>query len=102
MSTLLETHIELDERGVPWISGANTKVIEVVLDKVASGLSPEEIQFQHPHLSLSQIHSALAYYYDHKEGMDREISQQLDRVNALAQQSKDSPGRRRLRSLGLL
>jgi len=102
MSTLLETHIELDERGVPWISGANTKVIEVVLDKIANGSSPEEIHFQHPNLSLSQIHSALAYYYDHKEEMDREISEQLDRVNALAQQSKDSPGRRRLRSLGLL
>jgi uncharacterized protein (DUF433 family) len=102
MSTLLETHIELDDRGVPWISGANTKVVEVVLDKLTNGSSPEEIHFQYPHLSLSQIHSALAYYYDHKNEMDKEISEQLDRVNALAEQAKDSPGRARLRSLGLL
>ena len=102
MSTLIETHIELDERGVQWIAGANTKVIEVVLDKLTNGSSPEEIHFQYPHLSLSQIHSSLAYYYDHQEQMDKEISEQIERVNARAEQAKDSQGRRRLRSLGLL
>ena len=39
------------------------KVTEVVLDKIAYGWSPEEIHFQHPHLSLAQIHAALTYYY---------------------------------------
>lgn len=43
MSSIPTTHIEIDERGVAWISGANTKVIEVVLDKLAYGWSPEEI-----------------------------------------------------------
>jgi len=52
------TQIELDDRGVAWIGGTKTKVIEVVLDKIAYGSSPEEIHFQHPHLSLAQIHGA--------------------------------------------
>ncbi len=67
MATRVTTHIEIDEEGVAWITSANTKVIEVVLDKLAYGWSPEEIHFQHPHLSLAQIHSALAYYYENQE-----------------------------------
>ena len=35
MQTVMTTHIYLDENGVAWITGANTKVIEVVLDKTA-------------------------------------------------------------------
>lgn len=38
--------------GVAWLAGTKVKVVEVGLDKVARGWSPEEIHFQHPHLSL--------------------------------------------------
>ena len=101
MSTVATTHIEIDERGVAWITDANTKVIEVVLDRVAYGWSPEEIHFQHPTLSLAQIHAALTYYYDHQAELDAEIVRQLKEVEALAEAAKDSPGRRRLREKGL-
>ena len=60
MSTGLTTQIEIDPRGVAWVAGANTKVKEIVLDKLAYGWSPEEMHFQHPHLSMAQIHAALA------------------------------------------
>lgn len=102
MSSVATTHIEIDERGVAWITDANTKVIEVVLDRVAYGWSPEEIHFQHPTLSLAQIHAALTYYYDHQAELDAEIMRQLKEVEALAEAAKDSPGRRRLREKGLL
>lgn len=42
------TQIEIDGEGVAWIGGTRVKVIEVVLDKIAYGWSPEEIHFQHP------------------------------------------------------
>lgn len=102
MPTLTTTHIELDDKGVAWIRGTKIKVIEVALDKIANGSSPEEIHFQYPHLSLAQIHSALAYYYDHQVEFDAEIARQLERIDSLAAQVKDSPGRKRLRVLGLL
>ena len=54
------SQIEIDDQGIAWITGANTKVIEVVLDKIAYGWSPEEMHLQHPHLSLAQIHAALS------------------------------------------
>ncbi len=60
------TQIELDDRGIAWIAGTKVKVTEVVLDKIAYGSSPEEIHFQHPNLSLAQIHGALTYYYEHQ------------------------------------
>ncbi|MEK6288551.1 MAG: DUF433 domain-containing protein [Acidobacteriota bacterium] len=94
MSSVATTHIEIDDRGVAWITDANTKVIEVVLDRVAYGWSPEEIHFQHPTLSLAQIHAALTYYYDHQAELDAEIVRQLKEVEALAEAAKDSPGRR--------
>lgn len=101
MSSVATTHIEIDERDVAWITGANTKVIEVILDKLAYGWSPEEIHFQHPTLSLAQIHAALTYYYDHQAELDTEIMRQLKEVEAFAEAAKDSPARRRLRERGL-
>jgi uncharacterized protein (DUF433 family) len=99
MSTVATTHIEIDEHGVAWIAGANTKVIEVVLDKLAYGWSPEEIHFQHPHLALSQIHAALAYYYDHQEEIDGDIERRRQEVDALAAEAADSPLQQKLGEL---
>ena len=70
-------HIYTDENGVPQIADANTKVVELVLDHLAYGWSPEELALQHPHLTLGQIHSALAYYWDHQSDLDRDIRQRL-------------------------
>jgi uncharacterized protein (DUF433 family) len=95
-------HIHLDERGVAWIDETNVKVKEVVLDKLAYGWSPEETHFQHPYLSLAQIHAALSYYYDHQDEFDAEIERDLQQVEALRAQAGDSPVRRRLRAMGKL
>lgn len=99
MSTVATTHIEIDEYGVAWIADANTKVIEVVLDRLAYGWSPEEIHFQHPHLALSQIHAALAYYYDHQEELDLEIERRRQRTEVFAAEAANSPLQRRLAEL---
>jgi uncharacterized protein (DUF433 family) len=94
--------IEFDERGRAWISGTKVKVIEVAVDKLAHGDTPEEMQRQYPHLTLAQIHAALAYYYAHQAEFDAEIARQVKEAEALAEAAKDSPGRQRLRALGLL
>ena len=97
MSTVTNTQIYVDEKGFAWISGTKVKVIEVALDKLAHGSSPEEIHFQHPHLSLSQIHAALAYYYDHQEELDEEIQKRWREVNQLAADHANLPLQQRLR-----
>lgn len=99
---IANSHIELDDRGRPWIIGANTKVIEVAIEKVAWDWNPEQMHLQHPHLSMAQLHAAMSYYYDHQDEMDAEIERQRREVDALAAAAQDSPGRRRLRNLGLI
>jgi uncharacterized protein (DUF433 family) len=96
------SHICLDERGVAWIDDTNVKVIEVVLDKLAHHSSPEEMHFQYPHLSLAQIHAALAYYYDHQPEFDAQIKRDQQEVEALAAQAGESPFRKRMRAEGKL
>ena len=66
-------HVQLDSKGVPVIVGTTMKVVELVMAQMAYGWSPEEILFQHPYLTLGQIHSALAYYWDHKDELDSDI-----------------------------
>jgi len=39
--------------------GTTLKVVELVLEQMAYGWSPEELHFQHPYLTLGQIYSAL-------------------------------------------
>src|SRR5262245_27153334 len=95
-------HIVLDEHGRGWIDDTNVKVIEVVLDKVGWGLSPEEIHEAHPHLSLAQIHAALSYYYDHQAEYDAEIERQTREYERLRAENLESPIRKKFRELGKL
>lgn len=78
-------HIILDEAHVPLIAGTRVKVIELVLDHLACGWSPEELHFQHPYLTMGQIHSALAYYWDHKAELDHDMERRLQFVDQLQQ-----------------
>ena len=93
---MLQNHIFLDERGVAWVDDTNTKVIEIVKDTLAYGWSPEELHFQHPHLSLAQIHAALAHYYDNQEAFDTQIAAQLVAFDQRRAASFHSPMRQRL------
>ena len=97
MTAVVSTLIELDERGVAWITGTKVKVTEVATDKLAYGSSPEEMRLQYPHLSLAQIYTALAYYYEHQAEFEAEILRQAERAKAWADATKDSPIRQRIK-----
>src|SRR5437016_4820920 len=94
-------HLELRDDGKAWLIGTQTKVVEVVLDRLAHHWDAEEIQRQHPHLSLGQIYSCLAYYYDHQQEMDRAIDDQLQLVQQMRGQHGESLLKSKLRAKGL-
>ena len=100
MATTMAPHIRLDDRGVAWIDNTNTKVREVVLDKLAHDWTAEDMHREHPHLSLAQLHAALAYYYDHKAEVDAEIEGGLRMADEKAKEAADSPIRKKLRAMG--
>lgn len=95
-------HIVFDQNTVPMIEGTNMKVVELVLEMNAYGWSPEELQFQHPYLSLGQIHSALAYYWDHVEEIDSDIERRLEKVNEIRRVVGHSRLKEKLMAKGLI
>ncbi len=95
-------HVQIDAGGVPIIAGTNMKVVELVMAQLAHGWSPEELHFQHPYLSLGQIHSALAYYWDHKEELDADIERRRQYAEKTRREAGPSPLANKLRDQGLL
>jgi uncharacterized protein (DUF433 family) len=103
--SLVETryeHVILNEAQVPIIAGTNMKVVELVLERTAYGWSPEELHFQHPYLTLGQIYSALAYYWDHQEELDQDIERRLEFVDRVQRAMGPSPLVARLKAKGLI
>jgi uncharacterized protein (DUF433 family) len=91
-------HIVLDD-SVAKIAGTTMKVVELVTAQQAYGWSPEELAYQLPHLTLGQIHSALAYYWDHRAEIDRQIADDLRYVDEMRHRSPEPPILARLRAL---
>ena len=88
MSTVAYPHIELRPNGKLYIQGTGFKV-RVLVEEYLAGMRPEEMEREHPPLTLSQIYSALAYYFDHKEEMDREIEELAHFADELRAQQGD-------------
>lgn len=105
VSMLVKTpyeHVVLDKAKVPIIAGTTMKVIELVLARIAYGWSPEELHFQFSHLTLGQIHSALAYYWDHQEELDKDIERRLESVHEIRRSMGESPLVAQLKAKGLI
>lgn len=95
-------YVQLDEHNIPIIVGTTMKVVELVEAHTAYGWSPEEIYLNHRYLTMSQIHSALAYYWDHKAELDADIEQREQYVKQAEQEAGESPFVARLRTQELL
>ena len=59
--------------GVPVIAGTRIRVSHVAYRYERERHSPEEIVQAYPHLTLAQVHTALAYY-SHRKAIDEEIA----------------------------
>jgi uncharacterized protein (DUF433 family) len=90
------SHLHTASDGRVWVTAANVKVSEIVADYLAHGSSAEEMALQFPHLSPAMIHSALAYYYDHREELETELAKSLASSRLKARANVNSPLRQRL------
>lgn len=94
-------HITIGEDGVAVIAEARMKVAQLVSEVMAYGWSPEELHFQHPYLSMGQIHSALAYYWDHQQEINQQIEADLQYADRMRRRIGESPLVARLKAKGL-
>ncbi|MBC8123912.1 MAG: hypothetical protein H7Y22_19000 [Gemmatimonadaceae bacterium] len=94
-------HIELTEDGQAILADSQIKVKQLAAEHTAWGSGPEALVGAHHPLTLAQILSALAYYYDHKEQLDSEIQSDQERTDQqrALQQQQPSPALEKLRAL---
>ncbi len=93
------SHIRVDENGVAWIEDTRFKVRVFAEVHFGLGWDADELHRQYPDLSLAQIYAALAYIYDHREQIEREIAQSEERMAALMKSFQEPPLQKRLREL---
>jgi uncharacterized protein (DUF433 family) len=65
--------------GQPIIAGTTLRVSDLAAYHVLAGLTSEQLSAQFE-LDLARVHAALAYYYDHKAGIDAEIRANADQA----------------------
>jgi uncharacterized protein (DUF433 family) len=83
-------HIVLDDKGVARIAGSRIRVSQIAAEHLKWAWSAEAIHRQHDHLSLSKIYAALAYFYDHRSEIERELEEE-DRFDEQMRQTHSSP-----------
>jgi uncharacterized protein (DUF433 family) len=66
--------------GKACIQGTRVRVLDIVCASDHLALSPDEICDQYPEFTLSQVHGALAYYYEHREEVHAEMESERKTV----------------------
>ena len=73
--------------GILRIDGTRMTVNQIVM-WYKQGYSPEEIADQYPHLTLSQVYTALAYYHANKEEIEAALITERKKADQLEQMHK--------------
>jgi uncharacterized protein (DUF433 family) len=70
------------KRGSPHIAGTGI-LVRTIARYYKLGMSPEEIAAEYPHLSLSQVYAALAYYHANRERMEADMAAEEEESNRI-------------------
>ena len=85
----LDQHIEITPGiagGKPRVAGHRITVHNIAIWRERLGKSADEIATEYD-LTLADVYAALAYYFDHREEIDREIEESQAVAEALRQAS---------------
>lgn len=75
--------------GRPCIAGTGVSVRRIV-GWYKQGLIPEEIATEIPHISLAQIHAALAFYHANRDHMEAEMAAEEAEYDRLEHEHRES------------
>jgi uncharacterized protein (DUF433 family) len=79
-------YIEVDRKmrgGEPIIAGTGIRVLDIAIRYEIMGMSPDDILSAFPHLTLSKVHDALSYYYEHKKEIDRKWKDEIKEIEVM-------------------
>lgn len=91
MTTLMDGHVRLDERGVPYVGKTRLKLIHLVMAYQSVEGSMEGLQDYYSWLPLSDAHAALGYYFDHQAEVDRMIEEYHESSERARAEAGESP-----------
>ncbi|MEX0614218.1 MAG: DUF433 domain-containing protein [Pirellulales bacterium] len=104
MGRTLIQHIEIRKNQAgqdrAFIAGTRVRVQDIYVDSEVLGKSPEEIIAALPHLTLAQVHAALAYYFDHRNEILDELRQDEHFVSLMKERTGPGPLETKLRDAG--
>jgi uncharacterized protein (DUF433 family) len=89
MSTVLDAYItsSTDTRGgKPRLAGTRITISDIALMHLRLGMSLEQIAARY-NLSLAALHAGMAYYYDNRAEIDRQMEQEEEFMQAMRQQN---------------
>jgi len=75
--------------GRPRIAGTGVSIRRIA-GWYKLGLTPEEIATQIPHLTLAQVHAALAYYHANRDEMEAEMAAEEAEADRLEREHRES------------
>ncbi|MBI2806834.1 MAG: DUF433 domain-containing protein [Planctomycetes bacterium] len=78
------------------------RVAQIVIDYLNHGWSADEICLHYPHLKPAEVHSAMAYYFDHQKEIENEIQEESKLIDEWRKKTPPSPFLLRMRAQGLL
>ena len=90
MEMLITEHIEITPGtcgGMPRIAGHRIRVQDIVVCYEQRGMSPAEIVAEYPTISLADVHAALAYYYDHRDEIRKQMEDEAAEVREMRARS---------------
>ena len=73
--------------GQPCIAGTRIRVQDVFVWHELQGQTADQIVSRFPQLTMADVYAALAYYWDHRDEIQREMQAESDLVTRMRQSS---------------
>lgn len=84
----------------PYIAGTRISVELIYVLRELRGMTPDEIVVGYPHLTLGQVHAALAYFFDHLQEIRDALRRSEEFVEQMKQKTGPGPLQTKLARLG--
>jgi len=78
--------------GQPRIAGTRIKVKHIYTWVERMGMTPVQVEAEYPHLTMAQVHAALAYYWSHQGEIHQDVENEETLVAELKAEAATSSG----------
>lgn len=90
MTTVISKHLQITPDvcgGKPRIAGHRIRVQDIAIWYERLSMSPDDIVYHYPSITLADVHAALSYYYDHLDEIRQDIRESEAFTSQLAAQT---------------